>query len=77
MFYKLKIKIDVDKAQEYYSILEKDYQHRKWKCLLGHSTISGWSIHILNGVTGNFGFYDANTEPPGVEKYYRSEVCFG
>ncbi len=77
MFYKLNIKIDVDKAQEYYDMLVKDYQHKKWSCPLGDKTISGWSIQILNGVTGNYGFYDLKSEPVGVENYYRSEICFG
>lgn len=76
MFYKLDIPIDVHKAQQYYHTLEKDYQHRKWSCPLGDSIIYGWSIHVLNGVTGNFGFYDLKSEPLGVENYYRSETCF-
>lgn len=77
MFYKLNLKIDIDKAQSYYAALEKDFQHKKWETTLGDTTIYGWSIHILNGVTGSFGFYDMNSEPLGVENYYRSEVCFG
>lgn len=77
MFYKLKIDIDVDKAQQYYATLEKDYQHKKWTCPLGDVSIYGWSLHILNGVVGNYGFYDVNVEPLGVENYYRSNICFG
>ena len=77
MFYKLNTNIDINKAQEYYATLVKDYQHKKWECKLGNNTISGWSIHVLNGVTGSYGFYDLNSEPLGVENYYRSEICFG
>jgi len=76
MFYKLQIKIDVEKAQQYYASLVKDYQHKKWEILLGNTTISGWSLHVLNGVTGPFGFYGINSEPLGVDNYYRSEICF-
>lgn len=77
MFYKLNIKIDIDKAQEYYSTLVKNHQDKKWECPLGDKIISGWSLHILNGVTGPFGFYELKSEPLGVENYYRSEICFG
>lgn len=77
MFYKLDIKVDVAQAQHYYSVLEKDFQHRRWETQLGHKTISGWSLHVLNGVEGPFGFYNNQSEPLGVENYYRSEICFG
>jgi len=77
MFYKLKINVDVDKAQQYYLKLEKEYQHKKWESSLGNVTIHGWSLHVLNGITNNYGFYDSETEPLGVENYYRSELCFG
>lgn len=77
MFHKLNISIDINKAQDYYNTLVREYHHKKWEYLLGDKTISGWSLHILHGVTGNFGFYDINSEPLGVENYYRSEICFG
>lgn len=77
MFYKLKVDIDIDKAREYYHTLVENYQHRKWECPLGDKNISGWSIHVLNGVTDSYGFYKLNSEPLGVENYYRSEICFG
>jgi hypothetical protein len=77
MFYKLNIKIDVGAAQQYYSVLEKDYQHMKWESALGATSIYGWSLHVLHGVTGSFGFYNMNTEPLGVDNYYRSKLCFG
>jgi hypothetical protein len=76
MFFKLNLQIDIDKARRYYSMLESNYQHKKWESLIGNKLIYGWSIHVLQGVTDNFGFYGINTEPCGVEKYYRSEVCF-
>jgi hypothetical protein len=77
MFYKLNLKIDVDKAQEYFLTLKNDFQHKKWEANIQDKKIFGWSLHILNGVTGNYGFYDAKTEPLGIENYYRSEICFG
>jgi hypothetical protein len=77
MFYKLNIPIDIASAQHYYSILEKEYQHKKWESQLGDKTIYGWSIHVLNGVKDNYGFYNIASEPLGVENYYRSELCFG
>jgi hypothetical protein len=77
MFYKLKIQIDIGKAQEYYASLVNNYQHKKWETRLGDKIISGWSIHVLNGITGTFGFYGTNSEPLGVENYYKSEICFG
>ena len=77
MFYKLNIPIDTSKAQQYYSTLEKDYQHKKWESQLGDKTIYGWSIQVAHGVTDNYGFYDSViNEPFGVESYYRSELCF-
>jgi hypothetical protein len=76
MFYKLKMKVDLERAREYYFKLENEYQHRRWESRLGDTTIHGWSIHVLNGITDAFGFYDKATEPLGVENYYRSEICF-
>jgi hypothetical protein len=76
MFYKLDIQIDTDRAKKYYADLEEKYQHLKWEATLGKRTIYGWSIHILNGFLPPFGFYDKNTEPLGVENYYKSEIHF-
>jgi hypothetical protein len=77
MFYKLDIQIDIDKAKKYYAELEEKYQHLKWESRLGDSTIHGWSIHILKNFSPPFGFYDKNTEPLGIDKYYNSEIYFG
>ncbi len=77
MFYKLNIEIDIQKAQDYYRILEEQHQDKKWTSPLGDKTIYGWSLHLMNGERGPFGFYDMETEPLGVENYYRSELCFG
>lgn len=77
MFYKLNINIDIAEAQHYYSLLETSHQDKKWTAPLGNHTIYGWSLHILNGMQGPFGFYNTNTEPLGVENYYRSDLCFG
>ena len=77
MFYKLDIQIDTNKAKKYYAELEETYKNLKWEVAVGDRTIHGWSIHILNNFLPPFGFYDKNTEPLGVNNYYKSKIYFG
>lgn len=48
--------VDLAKAQQYYLSLEKDYQHRKWLIESGEGQRWGWSLQVLHGVSGLFGF---------------------
>jgi hypothetical protein len=77
IFYKLDIKIDLAKAREYYLTLQRDYAHKKWTASVGDVEICGWAIHGVKGKTGNFGLYEKDGEPRGVEHYFETELAFG
>ena len=74
---KLNIDIDLNKAREYYAMLQQEYQHRKWEAQVGEVTIVGWAIHGVKGKEGNFGLYEKDNEPFGVENYYETDIAFG
>jgi hypothetical protein len=77
IFQKLNINIDLAKARDYYLTLQQDYQHKKWTVPVGNVEVCGWAIHGIKGKTGNFGLYEKDGEPWGVEHYFETELAFG
>lgn len=77
IFHKLTIDIDLEKARQYYAMLQQDYQHKKWAVQVSGVEICGWAIHGVKGKTGNFGLYEKDCEPWGIEHYFETELAVG